>query len=179
MMRRLGIAFGLVLAVFIVGGFLFSTTSHFYIVDGRSMEPTLHDEELILVSEISYWGTHPASGDLVVLDYPIAPELSLVKRVIGTPGDTIQFKDGAVFLQRAGETTFTRIDEEYVHGVATPCRNSALINCASVVVPEGNYFVMGDNRESSSDSRDWGFVPEDTIKGKAVLALSPDYRRLK
>ncbi len=129
-------------------------------VDGHSMEPSLHDTELILVDKWSYLFHSPGRGDVIVFIAPPEPSLDYVKRVIGLPGDVITVVNGMklqefyVDPQRRGATGGDRqIDHE--------------------VVPADEYFVMGDNRVGSSDSRTWGFLPRRNIIGRAVLVYWP------
>ncbi len=110
-------------------------------------------------------------GDVVVFKFPEDPERDFIKRVIGLPGDTVQFRDHRVFING------TAIDEPYAHYLPRP-DGSGSREIASedvrdeygpVTVPAGSYFMMGDNRDNSQDSRYWGFLPHDNIKGKALM----------
>jgi signal peptidase I len=147
---------------------------------------------------ISRWGG-PSRGDVVVLFSPAAEGTRLVKRAVGVPGDVIQLKDNHLFVNGV-ESEYGPLDEETVeqipenererHGFAsetttgrahpvmnTP-RQPAERSFGPVTVPEGNYFMMGDNRDESADSRVFGFVPEDRIVGRAIgVIFSLDYAR--
>jgi signal peptidase I len=108
-------------------------------------------------------------GDIVVFKYPDEPERDFIKRVIGLPGDTLELKAKKVYVN--GQP----LDEPYVHFL-TPASEGAEITSADVrerygpvTVPEGQYFVMGDNRDNSQDSRYWGFLPRHYVKGKALM----------
>ena len=105
----------------------------------------------------------PQHGDIMVFRYPKAPEQNYIKRVIGVPGDTIEIREKQVF--RNGKA----IDEPYTRFSRPWSRIEGIDNFARVTVPEDSFFVMGDNRDESSDSRDWGFVPRDNIQGKAWI----------
>src|SRR5215831_4062616 len=111
-------------------------------------------------------------GDVIVFKYPEEPERDFIKRVIGLPGETLELKDKKVYIN--GKP----LDEPYVHFLEEPHRNSELSEVTSsdvrenygpVTVPPNQYFMMGDNRDNSADSRYWGFMPRDYVKGKALL----------
>ena len=111
-------------------------------------------------------------GDIVVFKYPDEPDRDFIKRVIGLPGETLQLKDKKIFINGAP------LDEPYVHFLEEPRRNSEFAEVTSsdvrenygpVTVPPNQYFMMGDNRDNSADSRYWGFMPRDYVKGKALL----------
>ncbi|GAC1388784.1 MAG: hypothetical protein NVS4B11_04270 [Ktedonobacteraceae bacterium] len=135
-------------------------------VDGHSMEPNLHDQELILVDKWTYLFHAPARGDVIVFVAPPNPSEDYVKRIIGVPGDVITINNGAPTVD--GVT----LKEYYVEPMrlgATPGDNP--IN--KVVVPPNDFFVLGDNRVGSSDSRTWGFVPRKNVIGRAALVYWP------
>jgi signal peptidase I len=98
-------------------------------------------------------------GDVIVFKYPEEPETDYIKRVIGLPGDTVEVREGYVFVNGR------RLDEPYVN----PAYRSPVNDYPMTTVPPGCYFVMGDHRDRSSDSRVWGFVPRDLVKGRALL----------
>jgi signal peptidase I len=136
-------------------------------VEGTSMTPTLVDRERIFINKFTYrFGLESIQrGDTVVFWYPLDPSKSYIKRVIGTPGDRIRIEDGQVFVNGRA------IAEDYV-----PKENwdpSSWRGGGEQRVPEGQYFVLGDHRNSSSDSRTWGWVPRDNIYGRAVFVYWP------
>src|SRR5215472_2009042 len=135
-------------------------------IDGTSMEPNLHDSELVLVDKWTYLFHEPARGDVVIFRAPPDPSQDYVKRVIGKPGDTITINGTAVIVD--GVT----LNETYIdpHNQGVPPGAHPIIN---EVVPAGEYFVLGDNRAVSSDSRIWGFVPKQNIIGRAALVYWP------
>jgi len=128
-------------------------------VDGFSMVPTLQDGEYVLVNRLAYRNSLPTRGDIIVFVSPQAPNLDLIKRVIGLPGDTVRIFDGKVQIN--GET----LQEPYI--AAAPVYNGEW------QVPEGNLFVLGDNRNDSSDSHAWGLLPIENVIGKAILIYWP------
>ena len=136
-------------------------------VEGTSMMPTLTDQERIFINKFTYrFGLGSIGrGDTVVFWYPQDTSKSYIKRVIGVPGDRVRVEGGQVFVNG------TVLSEEYV-----PPENrdiSSWRDGEEQVVPEGRYFVLGDHRNQSSDSRMWGYVPRENIYGKAVFIYWP------
>jgi signal peptidase I len=133
-----------------------------YMVEGPSMRPTLVNSERLVVNKFIYRFKAPERGDVLVFRYPRDTSRDFIKRVIAVPGDTIELKDGRVFLN--GQLQ----NETYI---LERTRGSYPLS----TVPEGHVFVMGDNRNNSEDSRfkDVGFVPYSLIKGKAVVVFWP------
>jgi len=137
-------------------------------VEGTSMLPRLHDGERIFVNKLIYydeysWAPKVDRGDIVVFWFPDDPSKSYIKRVVGLPGDTIEMRDGTVRVNGA------QIDERYLD----PRFNVSPKSQAPVYVRPNYYFVMGDNRDNSSDSRSWGLVPKKYVYGKALLRYWP------
>jgi signal peptidase I len=135
------------------------------VVEGTSMVPQLQDGERLLVNKLVYykfqsvsWG-HIERGDIVVFWYPKEPDKSYVKRVIGLPGETVEVRDGRVFIDG------NELKEEYLDVE----HNQSLPSWPLKRVEDHYYFVMGDNRDNSSDSRYWGLVPEKYVYGKAFF----------
>lgn len=135
-------------------------------IDGTSMEPNLHNAELVLVDKLTYLFHPPARGDIIVFRAPPEPTQDYVKRVIGLPGDTITVRGTTIIVD--GVT----LNETYIaaQNQGTPLGTRTITN---QVVPPGDYFVLGDNRAVSSDSRIWGFVPRQNIIGRAALVYWP------
>lgn len=135
----------------------------FYIPSG-SMEPTLMVNDRILVAKFLYRFEPIARGDVIVFRYPLNPQRDFVKRVIGLPGNQAQLKEGVVYIdgQRISEKGYT-IKPDYG-------------NYGPVTVPRGDYFVLGDNRNNSEDSRFFGYVPRANIIGKAIFIYWPPQR---
>ena len=135
-----------------------------YRVDGISMEPTLHSQERVMVDKVSYLLHPPNRGDIIVFIPPNDPTSYYIKRVIAIPGDVLTVDDTTVKLD--GVTLQERyVDQRFQSNQYDPINNQ--------VVPLSHYFVMGDDRKNSSDSRDWGFVPRENIMGRAALIYWP------
>ena len=131
-----------------------------FLVDGASMQPGLHTGEYVLVNKLAYTFHAPERGDVIVFELPQDTSENLIKRVIGLPGDKL------VLTQNAVTVDGVKLNEPYI---SAPDGSQQ----ETVTVPSNNYFVMGDNRPVSDDSRDWGFVPKDDIIGKAVMLYWP------
>lgn len=177
--KTLAILFGIALFIkyFIVQTF---------IVSGSSMEPDYHNKDFLIVNEVSYRVSPPSRGDVVIFKHPDEPCLTYsnknllaralsqnpcvnyIKRVIGLPGETVEVKNGKVFVFNSEFKNGKQLEEPYIGaGVQT-------LGDKKTEVKENEYFVLGDNRlpNASSDSRDWGTVPRDMITGNAVLRIS-------
>ena len=131
-------------------------------VEGQSMAPTLADQDRLIVNKLAYRLGEPHVGDIVMLYYPLNPNKSFVKRVIAEEGDQVRVVDGRVFRNDVP------MDDAFV-----PADYRSHDDWGPQVVPEGYYFVMGDHRNNSSDSRHWGFVPKKYIIGKVQLRWWP------
>jgi signal peptidase I len=137
-------------------------------VEGTSMLPYLHDGERIFVNKLIYyddygWAPKVYRGDIVVFWFPEDPSKSYIKRVIGLPGDTVEVHDGHVNVNGRD------LDETYLD----PHLNMSHAGKPPTYVKPGYYFVMGDNRDNSSDSRIWGLVPKKYVYGKALFRYWP------
>lgn len=133
-------------------------------VDGQSMEPTLHNEEYILVDKAVYLLHPPERGDVIVFKYPRDPQVDYVKRIIAIPGDTISVVGQTVTVDGVV------LNEFYVN---KDDPNNPFSSFTNRLVGPNEYFVMGDNRGNSSDSREWGYVPRQNIIGRAELVYWP------
>jgi signal peptidase I len=133
-------------------------------VEGTSMMPTLTDQERIFINKFTYhYGLGGiARGDMVVFKYPLDPSKSYIKRVVGLPGEVVKIVDGQVYVN--GEA----LSEAYV-----PDEYRDHVSWSPEKVPPDKYFVLGDHRSSSNDSRAWGFVDRKYIYGKAVFVYWP------
>lgn len=131
-----------------------------YQISGPSMQNTLHSNQFVLVNKLAYLFRAPERGDVIVFHEPDQTGRDLIKRVIGLPGDTIKLDSTHVWVNGV------QLNEPYITNTYNP-------GAQAITVPAGNYFVMGDNRPVSEDSRYFGFVPKDYIVGKAVLVDWP------
>src|SRR3989344_3881747 len=132
-------------------------------VDGRSMYPNLQDREYLLTDKISYRRHAPERGDVVVFHAPPPYNSDFIKRVIGLPGETVMLQGGFVFIN--GQ----KLEEVYLPGSYITSEKAFLREGVPYKIPDGYYIVFGDNRDFSSDSREWGPVAEKSIVGKASL----------
>ncbi len=129
-----------------------------YRIDGSSMNPTLQDSEYLIINNVTYVLNEPERGDVIVFHHP-RNDLNLIKRVVGLPGDHVEINNGTVWVNDVA------LSEPYI---SAPPNYSG-----SWDIPEDNYFVLGDNRNNSSDSHSWGFLPTDNIIGEAELVYWP------
>lgn len=136
---------------------------NFSVVRGNSMAPRIHDGDRILVDHLSFVIGGIERGDIVVLHYPLDPSLDYIKRVIGLPGDVVHIENGRVSVNG------TMIDEPYVD------EHDASTRMTMQVAPD-QYFVLGDNRPHSSDSREFGLVPRQNLVGRCDLRVWPPER---
>ncbi len=135
-------------------------------IRGHSMENTLENRERVLVLKFVYMFRPIERGDVIVFRFPNDPKRRFVKRVIGLPGDTVKIEKGRVYVNGAP------IDEPYVNMGEGNMRASGE-SLSELTVPEEHFFVLGDHRDVSSDSRSWGAIPRDAIIGEAVLRFWP------
>lgn len=135
-----------------------------YIVDGNSMEPNFHDKEILVIDKLSYKIHQPNRGETVVFRAPENPDEDYIKRVIAFPGETVVVQNGKVYINGA------LLDEPYLPtGTITTSPEEIL----RFTLGPDEYFVMGDNRSNSSDSREWGSVPKINLIGRAWIIVSP------
>lgn len=157
------VAFSLVIFLLVV---VFLVQPHR--VDGSSMVPTFFDEEIILTNKIAYRFEPVSRGDIIIFHAPKDPKKDFIKRVIGLPKEQIRLKDGKLFVNQQP------LSEPYLQQKTTS--GVYLQEGGEIIVPDDSYFVMGDNRAASSDSRTWGPVPRQNIIGKAWLLYWPPKR---
>lgn len=153
------------LAIFVIV-YLFLFQPHQ--VKGSSMYSNFSDGEYILTDKISYRFSKPNRGDVVVFKSPQNKEIDFIKRIVGLPNDSIMVKGGYVFVNGTKLDESTYLPSDYITNPGSFLRDGRI-----VTVPLGNYFVLGDNRNHSSDGREWGFVPKSDIVGKAWLRYWP------
>ena len=137
-----------------------------FIVSGASMQETFHTGEYLIVDQLTYQFSEAKRGDVIIFRYPKDPSKFFIKRVIGEPGDTVNIEGSTVRISNAAEPNGFILNEPYIKSMA---------NGSSVteVLGDREYFVMGDNRDQSSDSRVWGVLQEERIVGRAYLRLFP------
>jgi signal peptidase I len=136
-----------------------------FVVDGESMHPTFENLDYLVVDELVYDFHAPARGDVIVFRYPGNPSIFYIKRVIGLPGETVSINHGVVTITTTTGKTLTLAEPYVVDEDVTYNK--------SVTLTAGDYFVMGDNRPNSSDSRVWGPLPAKNIIGRVDLRLLP------
>lgn len=153
-----------VIAVVFVVTFIVQPTT----VDGESMQPTLYNHDQLLLDKVSHWFIGYNRDDIIVFPYLYEENKYYIKRIIGLPGETITIKDGSVFVNNIKL-------EESINAESISETGSTIF---PVVVPKNSYFVLGDNRNHSKDSRftDVGFIKEKDILGKAFIRLYPFVR---
>lgn len=155
------VAIAVLLAV-VIRLFLFEP----FIIPSESMYPTLQINDRIMVNKLSYHLGDPSRGDVIVFKYPMDPSRDFVKRLIAVGGETIEIRDNVLYINGAPLSEGYLPPDLVMKGDYGP-----------VKVPEGTFFMMGDNRNSSDDSRSWGMMPEENIIGKAVFIYWP-YNRI-
>lgn len=131
-----------------------------------SMIPTLNIGNHIMVNKFIYYFRKPKRGDIIVFVYPVNPKKDFIKRLVGLPGETIQIKDGSVFINGEELKAPQAIAERYYY-------NEGMYGEGLIKIPDNTYFVMGDNARNSKDSRFWGFVPKKNLLGKAFFVYWP------
>ncbi len=152
------------LAIFVIV-YLFLVQPHQ--VKGKSMYPNFDDEDYLLTDKVSYKIGQPKRGDVVVFKAPENEKYDYIKRIIGVPGDTVSVAGGFIYINDK------RLLEDYLPQEFVTRGGSFLREGQLVVVKDGEYFCVGDNRSHSSDSREWGMVPKENIIGRAWLRYWP------
>lgn len=139
-----------------------------YVVSGSSMEPNFENWDYLITDRLTYRFDEPQRGDVVVFKLPQEPSRSLIKRVVGLPGDTITFRDDHIEITNPAHPQGFILDEPYVLS-----ENFGGPTGISLTLGGDEFFVMGDNRRVSSDSRTWGVLPRENIVGRVLLRLFP------
>ncbi len=180
----LDVVFNIVVIVAIVAGIRTFLVSPFQ-VEGHSMDSTLADREYIVINKLAYILGDPERGDIVVFRPPNEPKKFYVKRVIGIPGDTVEIRNGNVYVRTTIDGEVQELDEPYLDEVNQGSTfkhppNSGDRSPVSYTVPEGSFFLLGDNRRNSHDSRsfkigaeDFPYVPDESIKGRVWFVALP------
>ncbi len=139
-----------------------------FIVKGDSMVPNFHSGDYLIVDEISYRFSNPSRGDVIVFHYPLDESQRFIKRVIGLPGETVEVKDGKITISsQSGNTVLVLNEKSYLPDLLSTNGNN------KITLKADEYFVMGDNRQFSYDSRSWGVLPKKELIGRAALRLLP------
>ena len=138
-----------------------------FFVNGQSMEPNFHDGDYLIVNEIGYRLDDPKRGDVVIFHYPNDPSQFFIKRIIGLPGEKIEIKNNEITVYNKEHSDGFTLDEVYLPGNATISKNY------SQELKNDEYYVLGDNRVASSDSRVWGVLERHYIVGKAWVRAWP------
>ena len=149
-----------VISAGVIAFFIITFIGQVTVVQGASMETTLHNKERLIANKIGYRLESPKRGEIIIFRPPLDTKRNYIKRVIGIPGDKIKIVEGIVYLNDEA------LDESYVE-------YKSYENMPDIIVPDDSYFVLGDNRPNSSDSRYWGFVPRKNVVGKAWVVFWP------
>ncbi len=136
-----------------------------FIVDGASMDPTFHNGQYLIVDELTYHFKAPERGSVLIFRYPKDPSKYFIKRIIGLPGETVSLNQGEVTIINSEHPEGFKLLEPYV--------KFEKIDTKTYTLGTGEYFVMGDNRYGSSDSRVWGAVPKENIIGRPIIRFWP------
>jgi signal peptidase I len=136
-----------------------------FVVSGNSMYPTFHNGEYLIVNELAKFEGDYRRGDVIILRYPVDPSKYFIKRIVGLPGETVTITNGVVSITSPTQPNPVTLSEPYVKNIKEDNSSRTLY--------QDEYFVMGDNRAQSSDSRVWGPVPKKLMDGKALIRLFP------
>lgn len=136
-----------------------------FVVQGGSMEPNFHDKEYLIIDELSYRFREPVRGEPVVFHPPNQPDQFYIKRIIGLPGERVELREGEITIYNLKYPNGIKLNEEYIFEYTS--------GSANTVLGENEFFVLGDNRDSSLDSRNFGVVPRANIVGKVWLRGLP------
>lgn len=139
-----------------------------FFVEGASMEPNFHNGQYLIIDEISYRLHEPERGEVIVFKYPANPSQYFIKRVIGLPGETVEVNEEGIFVYNDNYPEGQKLEESSYRPTLTP-----IFGSARYILGDDEYFVMGDNRGASSDSRHWGSLPRDYIVGRVWIRAWP------
>lgn len=146
-----------------------------FVVDGDSMMPTFVNNEYLIAEKISYDFIQPSRGDIVIFRYPKNPSIIYIKRVIGLPGDVVEIKNGNVYVSDSTGKEPALLSETYLN----PSVKTNLFETTTpdqtfkITLKDNEFFALGDNRDHSSDSREWGILPRANIIGRVWLTVTP------
>lgn len=139
-----------------------------FVVSGSSMVPNFHNYDYLIVDRLSYHTGSPQRGDVIVLLYPKDTSQFFIKRIIGLPGETVQIQNGYVTIVNSEHPSGFRLNEPYLTS-----QTETLGSPQKTTLGSGEYFVLGDNRTASSDSRVWGILPRNDIVGRVWIRVYP------
>lgn len=142
-----------------------------YRVEGASMLPRFTTNDHLIVDKLSYRFTEPHRGDIIVFKYPRETSIYYVKRIIGLPGERVSIKDNTITITKADGSSFVLAENAYL--ASTVKTNPSSQGETEFSVAQNSYFVLGDNRPASSDSREWGLLPKEDIIGRVILQTYP------
>lgn len=155
------VVFGAIFAI------IYLFVAQFHKVSGNSMVPTFHNGDFLITEKISYRLDNPKRGDIIVLKNPRDESQDFIKRIIAIPGDTIRIEGDSVFVNS------TLLKESYIPPDTSTHAGSFLSEGSTITAGQNQYFVLGDNRNHSSDSREWGGITKKEIVGKAFFRYWP------
>ena len=138
-----------------------------FVVSGGSMEPAFNPNEYLVIDEVTYRNSEPQRGDVVIFRYPLDPSIYFIKRIVGIPGETVKIENGVVSVADQVHPAYKILNEPY----ARIGKNMRTV--LPTTLSSGEYFVLGDNRDASADSRVWGPLEKRFIIGRAILRLYP------
>lgn len=161
------------LSLFVV---IYATAAQPHKVQGESMMPNFQNGNFLLTDKVSYRFHEPKRGDVVVFHYPNDRRYDYIKRVIGLPGEKIKIEDNQITIYNEEHPDGFVLDEPYIPDTMTTLGKKFASPGKIVPIPQGEYFVVGDNREASSDSREWGPVGMDDVVGRAFFVYWPPER---
>jgi signal peptidase I len=146
-----------------------------FIVSGSSMEPNFQNGQYLIIDELSYYFHQPARGDIIVLRYPRDIKQFFIKRIIGLPGEKVQIDNGKVTIFNDTHPKGVALNETYLpnQGLSYLHDNILVGGSKTLTLGSDEYFMMGDNRLASSDSRDWGPLPRKDIVGRVLVRVLP------
>ncbi len=138
-----------------------------FFVKGQSMEPNFSDGDYLIVDEISYRFREPERGEVIIFKYPKNPSQNYIKRIIGLPGEKIEIEEGKILIYNNKEEEIMLDESNYLSSLILT------LGAFNVELSENEYFVLGDNRTASFDSRQWGLLPRENIIGRALVRAWP------
>ena len=143
-----------------------------FVVKGSSMEPNYHSGDYLVIDELSYKLREPKRDEVIVFKYPLNTSYRYIKRIIGLPGETVEVKGGYISITEPSGQVNQLNEDAYITSAVRQAWQSG-VNYGPKKLASNEYFVMGDNRNYSSDSRTWGILPKNDITGKVLLRISP------